>query len=200
MECRVHIPPARRSRSRPHGAHPTPEAAGSRPGGTVGAMYDLYYNLAGISGTATNNITESDVVAGSKEIVITLVGTTWHADIGSDSAQTTALIAGIDSAQSEGTGWDAEVKGNMVFGDITRTSDTVVTIVLAAEAAYDITATETITVTIAAACTAWGVEIVASPTFTVAYEAAGAESVSGSYNANGPGGSYDANGITVSSP
>ncbi|MCP4091521.1 MAG: hypothetical protein GY746_17295, partial [Gammaproteobacteria bacterium] len=94
-----------------------------------------------LSGTAlTDSITESDIVTGGKTIILTLTGDTWVATVGADNAITDALIAGIDSAQSEGTGWDAEVKGNMVFGDVTRTSDTVVTIILAAEASYDITA------------------------------------------------------------
>ncbi|MCP4090408.1 MAG: hypothetical protein GY746_11550, partial [Gammaproteobacteria bacterium] len=60
-----------------------------------------------------------------------------------------------------------------VFGDVTRTSDTVVTIILAAEASYDITAQETITATIpATALTAAG-EVEASPVFTVDIVASG---------------------------
>jgi len=120
-----------------------------------------------LTGTATASITESDIVTGGKTIILTLTGDTWVATVGDDNAITDALITGIDSAQSEGTGWDAEVKANMVFGDVTRTSDTVVTIILAAEAAYDVTAQETITATIpATALTAAG-EVVASPTFTI---------------------------------
>jgi hypothetical protein len=122
---------------------------------------------AAITGTATASITEADIVTGGKTIIITLTGDTWVATVGADNAITDALIAGIDSAQAEAAGWDAVVKANMVFGDVTRTSDTIVTITLASEATYDITATETITVTIpATALTAAG-EIVASPPFTV---------------------------------
>ena len=73
----------------------------------------------------------------------------------------------MDSAQSEGTGWDAEVKAKEVVGAVVRTSDTIVTITLTAAAAYDITATETITVTIPATALTAATEIVATPTFEV---------------------------------
>ena len=60
----------------------------------------------------------------------------------------------------------------MVYTDIVRTSDTVVTITLGAEATYDITATETITATIPATALTGAGEIVATPTFTVTAVAA----------------------------
>jgi len=121
-----------------------------------------------LTGTAvTGGVLESQIVAGTETIIITLTDETWVATIGDDNAFTTALIAGIDSAQSEAEGWDAEVKGNMVHGDVTRTSATVVTIILAAEAAYEITEKETITVTIPAAALTGAAEVVATPTFDV---------------------------------
>jgi hypothetical protein len=73
------------------------------------------------------------------------------ADDGTFAAQRQAIIDGLDSAQSEATGWNAEVRDKEVVGAVVRTSDTVVTITLTAAAAYDITADETITVTIPAA-------------------------------------------------
>ena len=48
-----------------------------------------------------------------------------------------------------------------------RTSDTVVTITLSASGTYDITAQETITVTVPATAVAGNVAITATPTFTV---------------------------------
>ena len=127
---------------------------------------------AAITGTATT-ATESDIQSGGKTIIIELTDDTWVSTVGADNSITDALIAGIDSAQSEATGWDAEVKGNMVHGDIVRTSDTVVTITLAAESAYEITADETITVTIPAASLTAAAEVVATPTFDVTNETAG---------------------------
>lgn len=60
------------------------------------------------------------------------------------------IINGLTSAQSETHGWNAEVKAKIAVTDVVRTSNTVVTITLDAEAAYDITAQETITVTVPA--------------------------------------------------
>jgi len=126
---------------------------------------------AAITGTATASIDESDIVTGSKTIIITLTNDTWLAagtgPIGT-TAQTNLILAGIDSAQSETAGWDAEVKANFVAGDLVRTSETVATITIGAEALYDITAAETITVTIPAAVLAnSSVDVVATPTITV---------------------------------
>jgi hypothetical protein len=83
------------------------------------------------------------------------------------------FINGVDSAQSEATGWDAEVKAKAAVTEVVRTSDTVVTWTIAAQAGYNITAQETITGTIPASILTGGVAIVATPTFTIDYVAAG---------------------------
>jgi hypothetical protein len=137
-------------------------------------MYAIYALVAPISaaitGTATASITEADIVTGGKTIIITLTNATWKAagtgPIGS-TADTQAIIDGIDSAQSEAAGWDAVVRPGIETTDVVRTSATVATITLDAEATYDITATETITVTVPTAALATGVGVVASPTFTI---------------------------------
>jgi hypothetical protein len=125
---------------------------------------------AAITGTITPSSTEADMVAGGKTIVITLTGDTFLAagtgPIGT-TANTQALIDGIDSAQAEAAGWDAVVKAGIETTDVVRTSDTVATITLDAEATYNITATETITVTVPAAVLTGGSPIVATPTFTI---------------------------------
>ncbi len=103
-------------------------------------------------------------MAGGETLIITLdPSDTWDATVGADNAITTALINGIDSDGSEGTGWDIVVRGGMDFNDVTRTSDTVVTITLLAESTYAITANETITVTVPATAVASGGAIVATP-------------------------------------
>jgi len=152
---------------------------GDNPG--VGSYYDGYrtsiyatYTPSGggsaaLTGAATDAITEADVVAGDKEIIITLTDDTWVADDGTFDGQRQNIINGMDSAQSEGTGWDAEVKAKEVVGAVVRTSDTVVTITLTAQAAYDITATETITVTIPGTALVGAEEIEAAPTFDVTH-------------------------------
>ncbi len=78
-----------------------------------------------------------------------------------------SIINGIDSAQSEGTGWDAVVKAGLATTSVVRTSDTVVTVTLSAFGSYNITAQETITVTVPAGALVGAAQIVASPTFTI---------------------------------
>jgi hypothetical protein len=121
-----------------------------------------------VSGTAIAGITESDVLVGGKEIVITLAGDTWVASGGTFNAIRQDIIDGLDSAQAELAGWNNEVRDNLAVTTVVRTSDTVVTITLSAQAGYDITATETITVTVPSTAVSGGVAIIATPTFTVA--------------------------------
>lgn len=87
-----------------------------------------------------------------------------------------SIATGLDSAQSEAAGWDAKVKPNIPVANVVRTSDTVTTITLHAQADYDITAQETITWTIPAAALDGNAAIVATPTFTIDTGAAPAAS------------------------
>ena len=129
---------------------------------------------AALTGTiVSGGVTESEIVTGGETLIITLTGDTWVATVGADNAITTALIAGIDSAQAEAAGWNAVVKANMTHNDVARTSDTIVTITLGAESTYAITANETITVTIPATAVTSATEIVADATFDVTNESAG---------------------------
>ena len=128
---------------------------------------------AAISGTITASVTEADIVAGGKTIIITLTGDTWiAAGAASFDLQRDEIIAGLDSAQSELLGWDLVVKALQGVGGVVRTSDTVVTITLDAFATYNITAQETITVTVPSTAVTGGVDITATPTFTVSPTAA----------------------------
>lgn len=120
-----------------------------------------------LTGTVTASITEADIVTGGKTIILTLTNDTWVASGATFDAQRQNIINGIDSAQSEGTGWDAVVKAGLAVTAVVRTSDTVVTVTLSAFASYDITAQETITATIPATARTLGASLVASPTFTV---------------------------------
>lgn len=136
--------------------------------GGVGQVKLTYTAItAALTGTVTASITEADIVAGGKTIILTVTGDTWVAAGATFDAQRQNIINGIDSAQAEATGWDAEVKAKEVVGAVVRTSDTVVTITLTAQAGYNITATETITATIPATALVAGNAIVATPTFTI---------------------------------
>ena len=130
---------------------------------------DFFYSgLAAVTGTiVAGGVHEGEIIAGGETIILTLTGDEWVATAGDDNAITTAIIAGITSDGAEAAGWNAVVKANMVHGDITRTSATVLTIVLAAEATYQITADETVTVTIPATALAAGSAVVASPTIPI---------------------------------
>lgn len=126
-----------------------------------------------LTGTSAPTITEADVVTGGKTIILTVTNDTWVTTGATFDAQRQNIINGIDSAQAEATGWDAEVKAKQGVAGVVRTSDTVVTITLDAQAAYNITATETITATIPATALTGNAQVVASPTFTITSTASG---------------------------
>ena len=77
------------------------------------------------------------------------------------------IIDGLDSAQSESTGWNIEVRDKQTVGGVVRTSSTVVTITLDAQAAYDITVKETITVAVPVTAVIGLNPIGATPTFDI---------------------------------
>lgn len=125
------------------------------------------FTTAVISGTATTGATKADIVAGGKTVVITIADGTFVASGATFDAIRQDIINGMDSAQAEAAGWDAVVKATQGVAGVVRTSATVVTITLDAFASYNITATETITVTIPATALVSGPAIIGSPTFTV---------------------------------
>jgi hypothetical protein len=114
-------------------------------------------------------VIERNIVKGGNTIILTLTNDTWVAVGTTFNAQRAAIIAGMVSAQSEATGWNDVVAAGLAVGAVVRTSNTVVTITLSAFATYDITAAETITVTVPAAAVAGAGDIVASPTFVITY-------------------------------
>jgi hypothetical protein len=109
----------------------------------------------------------ADIVAGGRQIILDLDSDTWVTAGATFNGQRQNIINGLDSAQAEAHGWDAEVKAKIAVTDVVRTSDTRVTITLDAEAAYAITATETITATIPGTALTGGNAVVATPTFNV---------------------------------
>ncbi len=130
-----------------------------------------------LTGTITASVTEADIVAGGKTIILTLTNDTWiAAGALSFDLQRANIINGIDSAQSELLGWNAVVKVLQSVGGVVRTSDTVVTITLDAFPTYNITAQETITATIPGTALTSGSPLIATPTFTVDTTGGGAVS------------------------
>jgi len=130
-----------------------------------------------LTGTALAAIDEDDITTGGKTIIMTLAGDTWKVagtgPIGS-TADTQALIDGFDAASSPANGWNNEVRDKALTSEIVRTSATIATWTVAAQAGYDISATETITGTIpTAALTTGAGAITATPTFDITAAAAG---------------------------
>ncbi len=121
--------------------------------------------LTGTAQAVVEGAAEATLVAGGYTILLTLTGDTWVATVGADNGITDALMAGCTSHLSEAAGWNAEIRDKMVFGDVTRNSNTLVTILLGAEAAYAITQQETVIATIPATAVTAAAEITASPGF-----------------------------------
>ena len=146
---------------------------GLKPRRSYWVMPDAGGTTATLTGTITT-ADEADIVAGGKTIILTLTDDTWVAAGATFDAQRQPILDGLTSAQTETTGWNNEVRDNEVVGAVVRTSDTVVTITWTAAASYDITANETIEVTIpAAALVTSASAVVATPTFTVSFVASG---------------------------
>ena len=121
-----------------------------------------------VTGTAIPTQTEADIVSGGKTIILTLNGDAFVASGATFDAERQGIIDGLNSAQTETTGWNNEVRDLEVVSSVVRDSDTQVTITLTASAAYDITAAETITATIPASALVTGTSpIIATPTFEV---------------------------------
>lgn len=140
---------------------------------------------AALTGTVTSSTIEQDIRTGGKTIILTLTADTFVAAGATFDAQRQAIINGIDSGQAEAAGWDAIVKAGLAVTTVVRTSDTVCTITLSAFAAFQITATETITATIPAAALTLAGALVASPTFTVTRGADDLVQPVGATNASG---------------
>jgi len=120
---------------------------------------------------------EAQIVAGGRTLIITLDADTFIAAGATFNAQRQAILNGITSAQAEATGWNTVVRDAQAVTAVARTSDTVVTVTFAAAPTYDITANETITVTVPAAALTGGVALEATPTITIAKDTPGYESV-----------------------
>lgn len=119
-----------------------------------------------LSGTAiADGILEAAVVTGSETVIITLVNDNWVETIGADNAITTAFLAAITGDGSGGNAFDDEV--SLVHGNLTRTSDKVLTLVLPAAASYNVAADETVTVAVPASAVVRGIAPGASASFDI---------------------------------
>jgi hypothetical protein len=152
---------------------------------------------AAITGTVTDSIVESDIVAGGKTIIITLTNDTWVATGATFDAQRANIIAGLTSAGSETFGWNNVLRdAGIDVGDVVRTSDTVVTITLDAESTYSIGNAESIVPTVpATALTTSSAAVVATPSYSITAEGESGPSTV-KYTSGGSDATYVASGST----
>ena len=117
-----------------------------------------------LTGTAlSGGVTESELVTGGQTIIITLTGATFIGTVENDP-HPAEVIAGIVAAESEPNGWNI----HRLTSGFVRTSDTVLTLTLAAMPAYAITADEHITITLpASVLVGTAAPQVATPVITV---------------------------------
>lgn len=153
---------------------------------------DLRALGAGLTGTVTNNTTETNIVTGGKTIVLTLSKATWLAADGTDntfnndykSGTIDSLFDGMVADGSQGAEWGKVVtdlkagKSGTDINAVKRTSNTVLTITLPAETTFDISANQNISVTIPKALVidtlgvTSSVDVLASPTFRISIASA----------------------------
>jgi len=92
---------------------------------------------AKLSGTAVSGITENDIVAGGKTIIITLSNDIWAPEVATDPGLRNALLDGLTAAGSKWANALGYFK-NSPSTKIVRDSDTVVTITLPAYEGFSI--------------------------------------------------------------
>ena len=143
-----------------------------QPGGYPGRPYGSFAGrvpaaTATVSGTATTGITEVEYRTSSKVILIDIANDTLEVGATFDAARA-AVLAGITSTSGI-------FIANQVVGTVVRTSDTRITITLAADPLYDISSTDTITVIVPESVLVTSIsDVLATPTFTVTAVAAAA--------------------------
>lgn len=125
---------------------------------------------AALTGTIGDGATEQEVRDGGGTIIVTLTDDTWVSAGATFDAQRQAIIDGLDAAESEVNGWNAQVRDQMGVTSVIRTSSTIATVTVSAAAvsSYQIDANEVITMTVpnAALVTASG-DITATPTVAI---------------------------------
>jgi hypothetical protein len=122
-----------------------------------------------LSGTAiAGGVLESEIVAGGETIIMTMSGSTWPTDIAVAGSPFNNLFGNFNGDDTGADGFDIRVRPLITPSEVTRTSDTVVTLILPAAAAYSITTDGDEDVQIPFNITAIGGNVVADPvSFTI---------------------------------
>jgi len=131
-------------------------------------LFGQYTATVSVDGTMVPTAFKAEIVNGGQTILLTLAGDFWMTSGSPFNAIRQDIIDGLDSAQSESNGWNAEVRDKLSTTAVARTNDQLVTITLTAQAGYSISSPETITVTVPASAMATQVDpLTGTPTFQV---------------------------------
>jgi hypothetical protein len=123
---------------------------------------------ATVTGTATPTLTEADIAAGGKTVIITLTNDTWKSDIVTETAKREAIINAF-TANPANTEWDEAVAAMKASAVLTRNSDKVLTITLPSVKGFNISADLKVDFDVPAAAITSGADLPALATvFTVA--------------------------------
>jgi len=137
-------------------------SAGATIGFVVTRGFSFGVPRVDISGaTALSKLQLTD---GGQVITCTLQSDIWQASGTAFDQVRQIILAGMSSAQSENTGWNKEVRDKQPITAVVRTSNTIVTVTLAAAPDYDITVAETITVTVPAEALSMSITALVAPT------------------------------------
>lgn len=122
-------------------------------GATIPFIVTRGYTIgpSGIASAAVGGVTaftEPTVVADGQVTTITLTADTWVPSGAAFNQVRQIILNGFTAVQSEVTGWNKEVRDKQPVTSVVRTSDNLVTITWSAAPDYDITVSETITVTV----------------------------------------------------
>lgn len=120
-----------------------------------------------VTGTITATVDEADIRTGGKTLILTVTNDDWVADGATFNAIRDDILAGLTAASSPLHGWNNEVRDVEVVTAVVRTSDKIVTITFTAAPAYDVSQTETITVTVPAVALVGNGQVVATPAYTI---------------------------------
>ena len=125
---------------------------------------------AAVTGTLWDGVFEQEIRDGGDTIVLTLTNDTWKENQAFTDVQQD-IINGLNAAESEGNGWNTEVRDNLLPGAVFRTSSTIVTITLPTTGTeiqnYFVTNDETITVLVPGSALVGSVGVTGSPTATI---------------------------------
>ena len=124
---------------------------------------------AAVTGTIGDGATEQEVRDGNGTILVTLTDDTWVAAGATFDAQRQNIIDGLDAADAQTNGWNAQVRDQLGVSSVVRTSDTLVTITIPASDVedYRIVTDEVITTTVPASAVQSAGAITATPTTTI---------------------------------